>query len=84
MRQRDGPGGGWWTKSAKAFRLQGGLTDIEGARRHMRLGVRTLQRHLAVEGVSYRTIVARERCRRALDLLSETRLSITAISRALG
>jgi AraC-like DNA-binding protein len=66
------------------MRLYGGLTGIEGAARHMCLGVRTLQRHLTVEGVSYRTIVARERYRRALDLLSETALSVTEIATALG
>jgi len=66
------------------MRLLGGIAEIEGAARHLRLGVRTLQRQLATECISYRTIVVRERYARALALLTETCFSIDQIAAALG
>lgn len=66
------------------LRLLGGLIDIEGAARHMKLSVRSLQRKLSDEGETYREILNRERYRRASDLLSQSDHSITDISRLLG
>lgn len=66
------------------MRLLGGLTDIEGAAQHLRLGVRTLQRRISDEGKSYRNIVSEARCRRAVDLLIETEIPITEIALSLG
>ncbi len=66
------------------MRLLAGLSDIEGVARHSRIGVRTLQRELTIEGASYRNILAEERIRRAVHLLTETNFSITEIAVSLG
>lgn len=66
------------------IRLFAGLTDIDGAARKLKLSVRSLQRKLAIEGVSYRDILVRERYCRAYGLLSQTDKPITEISRSLG
>jgi AraC-like DNA-binding protein len=66
------------------LRLLGGLTDIAGAAQHLHTGVRTLQRRLSVEGMSYRRILLEQRNARALHLLRETDFSVTDIAVALG
>ena len=66
------------------MRLLDGLIDLEGTARQLKLGVRSLQRRLSIEGESYRNILARERCSRATDLLSGKDNSITEIARMLG
>ena len=70
--------------SVVRFRLLTGLSDIEGASRHLSVGVRSLQRRLAKEGTNYRIILSRERYRRALGLIRQTELSMTDIALALG
>ena len=66
------------------MRLMCGLTDIEGASQRLKLGVRSLQRRLAIEGDTYRDIICRERHRRALVLLTETDIPVTQIARSIG
>lgn len=66
------------------MRMMCGLTDIEGTSQRLKLGVRSLQRRLAIEGDTYRDIVCRERHRRALILLTETDISVTQIARSIG
>jgi len=66
------------------MRLLGGLADIDGAARHLRLSIRTLQRRLARSGISYRQIVNRERTLRARVLLEDTDLPVTEIAMLLG
>ena len=66
------------------LRLLGGLVDMKGAARHMKLSTRSLQRRLAEEGENYRDILGRERFTRSCALLSETDATITQIARLLG
>lgn len=55
-----------------AMRLLDGATDIEGAARALGLGVRTFQRRLAENGLSYASLLSRIRMTRAAALLLET------------
>ena len=66
------------------MRLLASLIDIEGAAHQLKLGVRSMQRRLSIEGESYRNILARERTNRAIALLSEKDHSITKIAMMLG
>ena len=65
------------------MRLLAGLIDIDGAAYQLKLGVRSMQRRLSVEGGSYRNILAKEKVNRAIALLSESNYSITKIAMML-
>ncbi|WP_108683004.1 AraC family transcriptional regulator [Methyloceanibacter sp. wino2] len=66
------------------LRLMDGKTDIEGTAAMAEISVRTLQRYLNREGLSYRDLLERVRLRRARALLEQTDVSITEIALSLG
>ncbi|WP_138472361.1 AraC family transcriptional regulator [Poseidonocella sp. HB161398] len=57
---------------------------IEHAAARLQIGVRSLQRRLAVAGQSYRDVLQKVREEQARALLSETRLSVAEIAYSLG
>lgn len=61
-----------------------GSVSIESTARSLDTSVRTLQRELGREGADFRTMVNVLRGKRAVELLSETDLSVTQISTTLG
>ena len=61
-----------------------GSASIESTARSLDTSVRTLQRELGREGADFRTMVNALRGKRAVELLSETDLSVTQISTTLG
>lgn len=61
-----------------------GEVSIESAARSLNTSVRTLQRELNREGTDFRSLANAMRCRRALELLRHTDVSITKISMELG
>jgi AraC-like DNA-binding protein len=61
-----------------------GTVSIEGAARSLGTSVRTLQRELNREGTSFREFSNLLRAKRAMELLQDTRMSVTEISAALG
>lgn len=61
-----------------------GSVSIESTARSLNTSVRTLQRELGREGADFRTMVNVLRGKRAVELLSETDLSVTQISTTLG
>ena len=66
------------------LRLLAGFVDLDGAARQLGLGTKVLQRRLAIEGESYRSILKRERHIHAIDLLTEKNHSISEIAKKLG
>ena len=58
--------------------------SIDATARSLDLGVRTLQRKLASEGVRFREIVNDVRVARAEELLTDTREAVSDISSMLG
>ncbi|WP_083445363.1 helix-turn-helix transcriptional regulator [Ruegeria sp. 6PALISEP08] len=58
--------------------------SIDATARSLDLGVRTLQRKLASEGVRFREIVNDVRVARAEELLTDTRETVSGISSMLG
>lgn len=66
------------------LRLLDGKSDIEGAAKLIGLGVQGLQRRLREKGYTYREIVDYARRARAIRLLVETHMSISAIGYSLG
>ena len=61
-----------------------GTVSIESAAASLNTSVRTLQRELNREGTNFRDLANSLRARRAMELLRETRLSVTEISATLG
>jgi AraC-like DNA-binding protein len=61
-----------------------GTVSIESAAASLDTSVRTLQRELNREGTSFRDLANTLRAKRAMELLRETRLSVTKMSAALG
>jgi AraC-like DNA-binding protein len=61
-----------------------GKVSIESAARSINTSVRTLQRELNREGTDFRSIANAMRSRRALELLRDGGISVTAISASLG
>ncbi len=61
-----------------------GTVSIESAAASLDTSVRTLQRELNREGTSFRDLANTLRAKRAMELLRETRLSVTEISATLG
>ena len=61
-----------------------GKTDIEGTAAMAKMGVRTLQRCLNQEGLSYRDLLGLVRSERAKALLRETDLPVTEVAMTLG
>ncbi len=70
--------------SVVLLRLLDGRADIEGTAEALGLSVRSLQRRLSQQGVSYRSVVDSARLTRAIALLRDTSLSVTAIAFELG
>ena len=66
------------------LRLMDGKTDIEGTASMAKMGVRTLQRCLNQEGLSYRDLLGLVRSERAKALLRETDLPVTEVAMTLG
>lgn len=66
------------------LRLMDGRTDIGGTAAMAGISVRTLQRYLNREGLSYRDLVERVRLTRARALLEHTDLTITEVALMLG
>jgi AraC-like DNA-binding protein len=66
------------------LRLLEGKSDIDGAASLAGLGLRTLQRRLARENLSYRQLLEDARLRRALALIRESRLPLSEIASMLG
>lgn len=66
------------------LRLMDGRTDIDGTAAMAGISVRTLQRHLNREGLSYRSLLERVRLTRARALLEHTDLTITEVALTLG
>lgn len=66
------------------LRLMEGKTDIEGTAQLAGVSVRTLQRTLNEEGLSYRSLLDRVCAKRAKQLLAQSKLTITQIALALG
>lgn len=62
----------------------GKAPSIVGAARGLGISPRTLQRHLAVRGLTFRALVDEARSQEALDLLLNTNLTIAEISARLG
>lgn len=58
--------------------------DLEGIARKLNIGLRTLQRRLEKDGAGYRTILQHIRHQQAVDLLTDTDVSITEIAFSLG
>ncbi|MDQ0316119.1 AraC family transcriptional regulator [Amorphus orientalis] len=67
-----------------AMRLLDGETDIEGTASLAGLSVRGLQRRLMQKGYTYREVVDAARKARAVRLLADTNMSVTAIGLSLG
>lgn len=61
-----------------------GHVSIEGVAHSLDTSVRTLQRELSREGTSFRALANAIRARRAMELLRDTRASVTEISATLG
>ncbi len=61
-----------------------GNMSMESVAHHLNLGVRTLQRRLTLEGISYREITSSIIRDRANDLLSDSDWSVTHIATSLG
>lgn len=66
------------------MRLVKSASDIDGLAARLRLGPRTLQRRLAVEGLNYRTLLQEARMQRASALLRETTKPVAEIAFDLG
>ncbi|ODS00359.1 hypothetical protein AUC68_00880 [Methyloceanibacter methanicus] len=66
------------------LRLMDGKSDIDGIASMAGIGVRTLQRYLSTDGMSYRDLLAYVRSKRAMELLRNTDMTITQIALALG
>ncbi|BAQ18382.1 transcriptional regulator, AraC family [Methyloceanibacter caenitepidi] len=66
------------------LRLRDGKTDIDGIAHMVGVGVRTLQRYLGSDGMSYRDLLAAVRSKRAMELLRDTDMTITEIALSLG
>jgi AraC-like DNA-binding protein len=60
------------------------LPDIEGAAQHMRTSVRTLQRKLKEQGLTYSALVENIRKEVAIAYLSQTDTDLTHITQMLG
>ena len=67
-----------------SLRLLDGLSDIDGAAQMLRMGRRTLQRHLAEEGLGYRALLNEVRMERARSLIEETDVPLKRICFQLG
>jgi len=61
-----------------------GRVSIESAARSMETSVRSLQRELHREGISFRSLANDLRARRAIELLRDTDASIASISTTIG
>jgi AraC-like DNA-binding protein len=61
-----------------------GTVSIESAAHSLDTSVRTLQRELNREGISFRDLANELRAKRAMELLRDTRMSVTEISAELG
>jgi AraC-like DNA-binding protein len=64
--------------------LDGGEPDAERIARALGLSERTLRRHLATEGTSFRAVLDAVRGTRARALLADERLTLTEVAFALG
>ncbi len=64
--------------------LQDGHTDIEHSARFLDVGIRTLQRRLKLDGLTFRDVLQQARCRRAVALLLETEYPLKSIAMDLG
>ena len=67
-----------------ASRVAGGDTRVGAVARDLGVSVRTLQRRLAADGVSYQEILDRSRCEIAERHLGDASLSIAEVSWLLG
>ncbi len=70
--------------SIAMLRLMDGKTDIKGTAAMTGMSVRTLQRVLNTEGLSYRGLLGLVRTQRATALLRETDLTVTQVALTLG
>jgi AraC-like DNA-binding protein len=66
------------------LRLMDATVDIEGTAKLLGIGLRTLQRQLAEENLTYRDLVLQLRMQRAADLLRESSEPVTSIAFSLG
>lgn len=67
-----------------ALRLLDGRSDIEGAAAMLGASLRTVQRRLEDEGLTYRALMTRTRMRRARSLVAETDQPLKRIGLELG
>jgi AraC-like DNA-binding protein len=72
------------TREIVRIRLLDATADLDGAARLLGVASRTVQRHLALENLSYRDLVQQLRMERALDLLQESVEPVTSIAFSLG
>lgn len=64
--------------------LSGQHVSLDSTALAFQMGARTLQRHLAAEGTTFRDVLNRARIQRAQELLTLGSVSITSVADALG
>ncbi len=67
-----------------SIQLLEGRAGIDGVARRLDTSVRSLQRALDLEGLSYRALLESFRMRKAAELLSERKAAVTEVAFALG
>ncbi|MCB1502283.1 MAG: AraC family transcriptional regulator ligand-binding domain-containing protein [Bauldia sp.] len=72
------------TEAALRMHLDDEELSAETIARYLNMGTRTLQRRLAVEGVSFRDVVAQVRRTRAIELLTESEAPLWRVAELLG
>ena len=69
---------------SKLFRDRGGFPALPEVAAELNMHPRTLRRHLAEEGTSFRDLLAEARATVALDLLCNVGLTVEETSKRLG